>query len=94
MAAGGIVTIDNGTRGVRGVVASVVDRDGGSIRIIFDDVERGTANKTEWHSLRLFTWTDLDATEFAESAVSRDRLAEIGFNLVSRLAALSGRTNK
>ncbi len=83
---------DDGKRGARGVVASVVERDDGSVRIVFDDVEvAGRGKSTDWRTLRLFTWKDLDAAAFAESAIPQDQLAEIGFNLLTRLAALAGK---
>lgn len=83
---------DDGKRGAQGVVASIVERDDGSVRIVFDDVELAARGKgTRWRTLRLFTWKDLDAAALAESAIPQDQLAEIGFSLLTRLAALSGK---
>ena len=75
---------DSKQRGRMGVVASVVKRPHGRVRLVFDDLERSAS---DWRTLGLYTWKDMSQRAF-RLKLSDKQLAEIGFVLVARLLAL------
>src|ERR1700693_3270083 len=76
---------DNQKRGRMGVVASVVKRPDGRVRLVFDDLERSDSN---WRTLGLYTWKDVSQRVFRSLKLTDKQLAEIGVALVVRLLAL------
>jgi len=75
---------DNKKRGRMGVVASVVKRPHGRVRLVFDDLERSAS---DWRTLGLYTWKDMSQRVFRRLRLTDKQLAEIGFALVVRLIA-------
>ena len=75
---------DSKKRGRMGVVASVVKRPHGRVRLVFDDLERSAS---DWRTLGIYTWKDMSQRAF-RLKLSDKKLAEIGFVLVARLLAL------
>jgi hypothetical protein len=84
--------VDDGARGEFGIVVSVVERDDGRARIIFDDVvsEGGTPAR-RWRSTVLFTWNEYAESALSAMSLSTDEFAQIGELVVARLQALRKR---
>jgi hypothetical protein len=76
---------DNRERGRMGVVASVVKRPHGRMRLVFDDLERSAS---DWRTLGLYTWKEMSQRVFRSLKLTDKQLAEIGVALVVRLVAL------
>jgi uncharacterized protein YjiS (DUF1127 family) len=78
-------------RGKVGLVCSIVERPDGQLRLIIDDAERTEGMDSQsWRTTALFTWQDYDRSGFLGSDLSDEQLADIGLNIVARLAALAG----
>jgi hypothetical protein len=85
--------LDDKKRALDGVVACLRD-EGDKVRLIFDDVESDTQeNPISWHFHTFFTWTTFDKEKVLESELTNEQYADIGFNLMARLAAIY-RTSK
>ncbi len=80
---------DDGRRGVAGVVASLVTRPNGTVRIVFDDVRRGKDGN--WTPSGLFTSRDFPDSILGDLDMDADEFEQTGVALISRLVAL-GRT--
>lgn len=80
----------------RGVVCWLEAQADGQLRLIMGDVDRGLDRSSAgtWKTKVLFTSHDYDKALFLESDLSERELADIGLNVVSRLAALSQRATK
>jgi len=76
---------DDQERGSTGIVASLVVRPRGRVRVVFDDVERSGSS---WRTLRLYTLKEMSSRAFRELKVNEKQLAEVGFALLVRLAAV------
>jgi hypothetical protein len=68
-------------------VLATLQLDGGKVRLVLEDA----APKSDgtWASTRLFTYVELDASAFHSGQLSETQLADIGLNVVTRLAALA-----
>lgn len=74
----------------RGIVCWVEPQPDGQLRLLMDDVEHVDAtNPRTWKTKVLFTWRDFDEVPFLQSDISEQDFADIGLNVVSRLAALA-----
>lgn len=83
--------IDDGIRGRFGVVATLVDLGDGTLRLVFDDVNRLPGSlPPQWETVCLFTCFEHDKQRIVDLRLGKDELARIGENLLLRLAALSG----
>ena len=65
---------DNQKRGRMGVVASVVKRSHGRVRLVFDDLERSAS---DWRTLGLYTWKDMSQRVFRRLRLTDKQLAEV-----------------
>ncbi|XXF77741.1 hypothetical protein P2318_32535 [Myxococcaceae bacterium GXIMD 01537] len=84
-------TTDTGERGRAGVVASLVENPDGSLRLLFDDLDRlPDTEPPVWRTQVLFTFKDYDKERVLGGKFSKEELAEIGENVLIRLVALSG----
>lgn len=73
-------------------VAAYIEKDGGEIRLIFDDMEaESVAAPTVWRKAALFTFSAYPEAELENMALSKEQYAEIGENLILRLLALNRR---
>lgn len=73
-----------------GVVCWLEAQPDGQVRLVMDDVARASVDgATGWKKKVLFTWRDYDETLFLQSDLSEHELADIGLNVVSRLAAIA-----
>jgi hypothetical protein len=80
---------DDLKRGKRAVVCSIVMQADGKVRLVMDDAASSTDEFPQsWRSDVLFTFNDYQAQEFLNSELSEKQLADIGLNIVLRLAAL------
>lgn len=74
----------------RGIVCWVEAQPDGQLRLVMDDVEHiDTTSPRTWRTKVLFTWRNYDEAPFLQSDLSEQDLADIGLNVVSRLAALA-----
>jgi hypothetical protein len=81
---------DDQTSSNQGIACWLEARPDGQLRLVMDDVERVDSSKPAgWRTKILFTWRDFDEALFLEGRLSEGELADIGLNVVSRLAALS-----
>ncbi len=80
---------DDGRRGLFGVVASLVTRPNGTVRIVFDDVRRGKDGN--WAPSGLFTSRDFPDSILGNLAIDPDEFEQTGVALIGRLVVL-GRT--
>ncbi len=74
---------DDGRRGIFGVVASLVTRPNGKVRIVFDDVRRGTDGN--WTPSGLFTSRDFPDSILGDLDIDPDEFEQTGLALISRL---------
>ena len=82
--------IDYSGRRATGVVVSLERLSGWSVRVVFDDVEKGHfVDAAGWLTVSPYTSTEYDGAKFAELTFTDAELAEIGFNLLARLSALA-----
>ena len=72
-----------------GMVCWLEERPDGQVRLVMDDVDRSSADPMSWKKKVLFTWRDYDASVFLQSELSEQELADIGLQVVTRLAALA-----
>ena len=80
----------NSNRRANGVVVSLEPVDGGNVRVVFDDVEKSlSVDATGWTTVSPYTSTVFDSSKFDPLTLSESELAEVGFNLLNRLAVLS-----
>jgi hypothetical protein len=80
---------DNGKRGASGVVVSLVDIAPGQLRLVLDDVKnQSLSERGTWTHHVLFTFKDYTADDIINHKLSDKELADIGFNLLVRLAVL------
>jgi hypothetical protein len=76
-------------RGRIGVVCSVLEDPAGKVRVVFDDaIAQGASFPQEWKSHTPFTALEFDKDGFLRSELSDEELADVGLNIVARLAAL------
>jgi hypothetical protein len=86
--------LDDKKRSFDGVVACIRD-EGDKVRLIFDDVESNTQeNPISWRFHTFFTWTTFDKKKVLESELTSEQYADIGFNLMARLAAIYTTSNE
>jgi hypothetical protein len=84
--------VDDGVRGEVGIVISVVERDGGRVRVIFDDVRsEGGSPARHWRETALFTWNEYEEADLSEMSLSSGDFAQIGEAVVARLQAMRKR---
>lgn len=69
-----------------GVLATVEPK-GHKVRLVLEDAASTSGNG--WASQRLFTHVEFDASAFGSGQLSEKQLADIGLNVVTRLAALA-----
>ena len=73
-----------------GVVVSLVRLNDGNVRVVFDDVEKTmSVDVTGWNVVSPYTSTDFAGSKLDPASLSESKLAEVGFNLLNRLAVLS-----
>jgi hypothetical protein len=78
------------SRRATGIVVSLERRDDGRFRIVFDDVERSMfVDATGWTLVSPYTWIEVDGSKLDPLTLSETELAEVGFNLLNRLAVLA-----
>jgi hypothetical protein len=78
------------SRRATGIVVSLERRDDGRFRIVFDDVERSMfVDATGWILVSPYTWIEVDGSKLDPLTLSETELAEVGFNLLNRLAVLA-----
>jgi hypothetical protein len=84
--------VDDGARGEVGIVISAVERGGGRVRLVFDDVvaEKAVASRC-WRAGALFTWNEYEESALSEMTLSAEDFAAIGEMVVARLQALRKR---
>jgi hypothetical protein len=79
---------DDGARGASGVAVSIVEREGGRARLVFDDITRtGTAAPFQWNSEWFFTRVEFELVDLLEGQLDDKDYANIGHAIVARLAA-------
>jgi hypothetical protein len=79
---------DDRRRGLEGVVASIVEIEGGKLRLVFDDVQIDSSEwPYDWKTRSLYTWLTMEAIELSEFTFSEKQLADIGASLIARLRA-------
>ena len=79
---------DDGERGTSGVTVSIVERDGGRARLVFDDVGRdGAAPPFQWKTEWFFTRIEFDASDLLNVQLDEGDYAAIGHAVVARLTA-------
>ena len=84
-----VTETDDGVRATNGIVACLRKFPDGRLRIVFDDAKADYVERpTSWKPTAFFTWTQLDPAKLRTMELSKEQLAEIGFNLVARLRAL------
>jgi len=72
-----------------GVVAAILESPRGELLLSFDDVRTGTpSDPKEWRREVHYTNAPLDAAKLKELSFSEKELADIGFSLLARLAAM------
>jgi hypothetical protein len=76
---------DDGERGTRGVVACLVKRQDGTIRLVIDDARRRPDGSWEPHGI--FTSRDYPAAPLLDLKVDPQELESLGFSVVARLVA-------
>lgn len=76
---------DDGARGTRGVIAGLVTRADGTIRLVLDDARRRADGS--WEPRGIFTSRDYPADPLLELQVDPRELESLGFSLVARLVA-------
>lgn len=74
---------DDGARGARGVVASLVKRSDGTVRLVLDDARR--REDGSWEPRGIFTSRDYPAAPLLDLQVDPRELEAVGFSLVARL---------
>ena len=84
------MAVDDGKRGVVGVVVSYRKQPDGSVRIILDDAEsKSDTFPQTWAVDGFFTFKDVTKQEF-ETEFPAATLEDIGAAVIARLLALSG----
>jgi hypothetical protein len=84
---------DDGNRGAIGLAVSVVERPNGKIWLVLDDVRRtGSTAPFQWNTECFFTRFELESADLLEHRLDDQVLANIGFAVVARLAALQARS--
>ena len=79
---------DDGARGVSGVAVSIVERDDGRARLVFDDVARvGSGAPFQWNTEWFFTRMEFQLADLLEGQVDDEDYKNIGHAIVARLAA-------
>jgi hypothetical protein len=79
---------DDGARGDSGIAVSVVERDGGRARLVFDDIVRsGTAAPFQWNTEWFFTRVEFELVDLLEGRLDEKDYASIGHAIVARLSA-------
>jgi hypothetical protein len=78
---------DDGARGVSGVAVSIVERDGGRARLIFDDIVRSGPAPMQWKAELFFTRVEFELADLLEGQLEDKDYANIGHAIVARLAA-------
>jgi len=74
---------DDGARGARGVIASLVKRADGTVRLVLDDARMRVDGS--WEPRGIFTSRDYPAAPLLELQVDPRELESLGFSLVARL---------
>jgi len=69
-----------------GVLATLQPK-GQKVRFVLEDA--ASTSSAAWTSERLFTHVEFDASAFNSGQLSEKELADIGLNVVTRLAALA-----
>jgi len=76
----------------RGIACWLETSSDGVVRLVMDDIERADpATLAGWRTKILFTWRDYDEAHFLRTDLTEGELADVGLNVVSRLAALAQR---
>ncbi len=79
---------DDKKRASSGVVCSLQEIGSGKFRLVFDDVSNLKMTTIGgWKHEVMFTWKEYDEKEIDNFEFSEKELAEIGFNLLTRLKA-------
>ena len=76
---------DDGLRGQLAVVASLVKRPDGTVRVVLDDAKRGRDGA--WRTTGLITSRDFPKAILEEMPLDRDELENIGLVVAARLIA-------
>jgi len=77
-------------RRATGIVVTLQRLDDRKVRIVFDDVERTmSVDATTWALVSPYTSTEIDSSRLDPLSLSEAELAEVGFNVLNRLAVLS-----
>jgi hypothetical protein len=80
--------LDDGIRGLTGVVVSVAERPDGQARLVFDDVARAdAASPYQWNSEWFFTRAEFALADLLEGRLDEKDYVNIGHAIVSRLVA-------
>lgn len=77
---------DDGHRGSLGVLASLVKRPDGTVRVVFDDARRGRDGA--WKPTGLITSRDYPVAILDELGIEPGELEQIGLMVIVRLIAL------
>ncbi len=77
---------DDGARGSVGVVATLVARQGGSVRLVFDDARAKRSGR--WEPVGLFTSRDYPTGALRDLRLAPAELEKIGWLVIARLLAL------
>jgi hypothetical protein len=81
----------NRIRGANGVVCSLVELPGKTLRIVLDDVDNeSAAGLGPWLHRVLFTFKDYPADTLRDLELSEQELAAFGFHVLVRILAVNG----
>lgn len=76
---------DDGIRGDHGIIASLVARENGTLRLVLDDARR--RRDGTWGATRLYTSRDYPARHVRDLRLAAEELEQVGLALVLRLVA-------
>jgi hypothetical protein len=79
---------DDGLRGNSGVVASLIERPDGKVRLVLDDVTlAASTGSTHWRNEKLYTFVEWPRELVEKMALSPQDYQTLGENLLTRLLA-------
>ena len=79
----------NKTRGVSGVICSILEMGDGKSRVILDDVSNSSSNEQgPWSHEVIYTQKDYDSKSLQELELSEEEYAAFGHAIFARLCAM------